>query len=143
MIEEGRVIAEEPPALKMHDDEIEELLLGHGSWNGREVGLGLEDAREFGTAMRFSPEIAVLLGERQEVTELARACFAGERSSGHERAENNAKGLGQVAPILFQPRRVIRHSSCIARRAGQAKQPDLKARRECRSGPARAGALGC
>lgn len=69
--DQSAVASDFPARGEVDDDHVQELFFGGRDRMGDQVDVRLEDPGEFGAAVNLAPQLAVLIGEFEEITDLA------------------------------------------------------------------------
>lgn len=92
-----------PARGEVDDDHVQELFFGGRDRMGDQVDVRLEDPGEFGAAVNFAPQLAVLIGEFEEITDLARTDVALQGDAPVDQATHNARTLENREPLVVNP----------------------------------------
>lgn len=74
-----------------------------GNWRRDEIDLPLKHAPKLRAPVNLTPEITVVLGERQKVAHLPGCHFPAKRGHGKPQASHDPDALNQRKPICLKP----------------------------------------
>jgi len=90
-------------AAQMQDYKNDEDFLLGGHPHLRQIGTGMEDARQFRLRVHAFPEIAMLLGQLDEIPNATGACFKQNSEAGKKEPRRDRARLHERKPIVTHP----------------------------------------
>lgn len=89
----------------MNNDAVQKLFLDIGDGMGQQIDLMFVNAPQTIALVNFVPQVSMLFGEREQITDPSRARIPPDGDGGEKQPGNDSNPLQQGRPILLEPKK--------------------------------------